>query len=209
MTMTRVTSRMHPLTATIDRSTSSTSRTSATGSPHPRRSLLGMVAAAGLAATLAACGSSGTPTPAASSSSATSGSSSASSTSSAAGAAVKVASSSLGEIVVDAKGMTLYMYTKDTKGSGKSSCAGQCLAAWPPLLVDGTPVGDGVTGTLGTIDTPDGKKQVTLDGWPLYYYVKDTKAGDTTGQDVGKIWFVLDKSGTPIKAQATATNTGY
>ena len=54
----------------------------------------------------------------------------------------------------------------------------------------------------------EGKKQVTLNGWPLYTYVKDAKAGDTTGQNVGQIWFVLDKTGTPVK-NTGGTTTGY
>lgn len=185
-------------------------RTSRPSRTHTDIALFGVCV--GLAASLAGCGSTATPTPAASSAAAATSSSAGSSTSStsaASAAAVKVASTSLGDVVVDAKGMTLYMFTKDTQGSGKSSCSGQCLVAWPPLFADGTPTADGVTGTLGTIDTADGKKQVTLDGWPLYYYAKDTKAGDTTGQDVGKVWFVLDKAGTPIKPPAGATTTGY
>lgn len=173
-----------------------------------------IVGAALVAASLAGCGSTNTPTaPAASSSSSTStsstsGSSTSGSSSSAGAAAVKVAKTSLGDVVVDGKGMTLYMFTKDTKGSGKSSCAGQCLATWPPLFTDGAPTADGVTGTLATIDTPDGKKQVTLDGWPLYHYAKDKAAGDVTGQGVGGVWWVLGKDGMPIKTAASSSTTG-
>ena len=122
--------------------------------------------------------------------------------------ALALASTALGPVVVDASGRTLYMYGKDTAGSGKSACTGGCLTAWPPVLATGTPTATGVTGTLGTIDTPDGKKQVTLNGWPLYTYAKDAKAGDTTGQNVGQVWFVLDKTGTPVK-ETGSTTTGY
>lgn len=118
-----------------------------------------------------------------------------------------VAATSLGQVVVDARGMTLYMYTKDTRGATTSACTGQCLVAWPPVLATGAPTANGVTGALGTIDTPDGKKQVTLDGWPLYTYAKDTKPGDTTGQNVGTVWFVLDPAGQPVRA-ASGTATG-
>ncbi len=171
---------------------------------------------AALTLALSACGSTSSPTPAAPASSATStpASSTSASTSSgsgstpAAGATVKTSTTSLGSVVVDAKGMTLYMYTKDTNGSGKSACTGQCLAAWPPLLATGTPTGVGVSGTLGTINTPDGKHQVTLNGWPLYYWAKDAKPGDVTGQNVGKVWFVLDQTGTPKYTSASGGPTG-
>lgn len=180
--------------------------------PTSRRHLLGTAAVGTLALALAACGSAATSTPAApvaSSSSSAAGSSSSSSSASSTGeATVKLATTSLGSVVVDAKGRSLYMYTKDTKGSGTSTCTGQCLAAWPPLFATGTPTGDGVTGTLGTIDTPDGKKQVTLNGWPLYYWAKDAKPGDVTGQNVGKVWFVLDQTGTPVYSGASGGPTG-
>lgn len=173
-----------------------------------RLRVLSVAGAVLVAASLTACGSSAPTTPAASSSSAAGGSTTAGA--SASGATIAVAKTSLGDVVVDAKGMTLYMYTKDTKGSGTSACAGQCLAAWPPLLADGTPSADGVTGALGTIDTADGKKQVTLDGWPLYYFAKDKAAGDVTGQGVGTIWWVLDKDAQPVMAaKDTGGNAGY
>ncbi len=160
---------------------------------------------------LAACSSTPTtssPAPAAASTSSTSAAASASDSSSvtAAASTVKVATTSLGSVVVDGQGRTLYMFTKDTKGSGTSSCTGQCLAAWPPLLADAPPTANGVAGTLGTITTASGKKQVTLGGWPLYYYAKDTKLGDTTGQDVGKVWFVLDPTGTPVGMPAPSSS---
>jgi predicted lipoprotein with Yx(FWY)xxD motif len=63
------------------------------------------------------------------------------------------------------------------------------------------PTMTGVTGTVASIDTPDGKKQLTLGGWPLYYWAKDTKPGDVTGQAVKDVWWVLDAAGTPIKTK--------
>jgi predicted lipoprotein with Yx(FWY)xxD motif len=163
----------------------------------------------------AACGSSTpTPTPAASSSAAGSSSSSTSSSPSSSSSApaamvhpdvteLKTASSSLGTIVTDSEGMTLYMFDKDTKGGAKSACEGKCLTAWPPAMMGASaPKLTGVTGTVASIDTPDGKKQITLDGWPLYYWFKDAKAGDTTGQAVQNVWWVLDPSGKPIKTKA-------
>jgi predicted lipoprotein with Yx(FWY)xxD motif len=99
----------------------------------------------------------------------------------------------LGTFLVDGKGMTLYLFTKDTPG--KSNCTGDCLVKWPPLVaadVKQVKVGPGVDASkLGLADLPDGKKIVTYNGMPLYYWVKDMKPGDTTGQNVGNVWFVV------------------
>jgi predicted lipoprotein with Yx(FWY)xxD motif len=110
-----------------------------------------------------------------------------------------VATSSLGDIVVDAKGMTLYVFDKDTAGSGTSACAGQCLVNWPPLhATSDTPKVDGVTGEVGTITGTDGQPQVTLNGLPLYYFVGDAAAGDVNGQALQSIWWVVAPSGEAI-----------
>jgi len=96
----------------------------------------------------------------------------------------------LGSFLVDSKGMTLYLFTKDTPGV--SNCSGKCLVAWPPLLTTGSPVaGAGVTGKLGTIKLADGTMQVTYNDMPLYYFASDTKAGDTAGQGVNSVWYVV------------------
>jgi predicted lipoprotein with Yx(FWY)xxD motif len=113
---------------------------------------------------------------------------------------LKVADSKLGRIVVDAKGMTVYYFTKDVKDSGKSNCTGECIAAWPPVLAQSdSPKVEGVTGTVGTIPTPEGKKQITINGMPIYYWVNDKAPGDTTGQDVNKVWYVVAPNGDMIK----------
>lgn len=119
-------------------------------------------------------------------------------TKAAAPAQVDLRRTGLGDVLVDSAGMTLYLYTKDTQGSGKSTCEGQCLAAWPALI--GEPVaGQGVDATkLGTLTRTDGSPQVTYNGWPLYYWAKDKSAGDTTGQGVGKVWWVLDANGEAV-----------
>jgi predicted lipoprotein with Yx(FWY)xxD motif len=105
------------------------------------------------------------------------------------------------EILVDAKGLTLYYFTPD-KG-GAVTCTGACAQAWPPLMLPSgtsTPVaGKGVTGKLSAVSSPQGGMQVTYNGWPLYYYVKDKDAEDTYGQGVGGKWFVV----TPDVASAT------
>ncbi|MFJ6313211.1 COG4315 family predicted lipoprotein [Pseudarthrobacter oxydans] len=114
------------------------------------------------------------------------------------------ATSSAGEIVVDANGMSVYFFTKDVKDSGTSACTDACLAAWPPVTTAAeTPQVEGVTGTVGTITTPDGAKQVTLNGLPLYYFAKDTKAGDILGQGVNGVWYLADPSGEMIRMGAS------
>jgi predicted lipoprotein with Yx(FWY)xxD motif len=97
----------------------------------------------------------------------------------------------LGDILVDPRGMTLYLYTKDD--ASVSNCYDQCAAAWPPLLTDSDPTGpDALVGGLGTTQRNDGTAQVTYNGVPLYYWAKDQKPGDTTGQNVGGVWFVVN-----------------
>lgn len=97
----------------------------------------------------------------------------------------------LGKILADSRGMTLYLFTKDTDGT--SVCYDQCAVAWPPLITPGAPTGAaGVpAGKLGTTTRTDGKTQVTYDGQPLYYYFTDEKPGDATGEGVGDVWFVI------------------
>ncbi len=106
----------------------------------------------------------------------------------------------LGDFLVDAKGMSLYLYTKDTPNT--SVCYDKCATAWPPLLTEGTPaVSEGIDAAkLGTTTRTDGTKQVTFNGWPLYYYIKDTKAGDVVGQGVGTVWYLLTPAGEMISS---------
>ncbi|MGV8964683.1 MAG: hypothetical protein ACOH2F_00265 [Cellulomonas sp.] len=117
------------------------------------------------------------------------------------GSELRIARTALGEVLVDAAGMTLYMYDPDT--TGPSTCYDQCATAWPPLVVDGTPaVGPGADDSkVGTSPRTGGSVQVTYGGWPVYYFAKDANPGDTTGQGVGGVWWVLDADGTPIRAQ--------
>ena len=97
----------------------------------------------------------------------------------------------LGDILVDARGMTLYLYTQDEPSV--SHCDGQCAAAWPPLLTQTPPTGpDAIAAGLASITRDDGTQQVTYNGAPLYYWAKDTQPGDTTGQNVGGVWFVVN-----------------
>jgi predicted lipoprotein with Yx(FWY)xxD motif len=156
--------------------------------------------------TLTACGG-GNDTPAAPGSS-TSTSTSASSSGEAKLATADVAN--YGKVVVDGKGMTLYIFDKDTASPSKSNCEGDCLVKWPAFLAgSGTPQVEGVDAALvGTVTRTDGSKQVTLAGWPLYYFQKDTKAGDGTGQAVGGVWWVVGADGKKITTKPAGSSGG-
>jgi predicted lipoprotein with Yx(FWY)xxD motif len=126
---------------------------------------------------------------------------SASSSSAQARAKVGTASSSLGKILVDSHGRTLYLFARDKKG--KSACSGACAAYWPPLIASGKP--RAVTGAkaslLGTTRRADGRLQVTYRHHPLYRYAGDSGKGQTNGQgltDFGGYWWVLSAAGNKI-----------
>ena len=172
---------------------------------HHRQLLATLAAAATLTLVTACSSTTSAGAPAASTSSAPSATASTSASASASMAAtnvteLKTMTTSLGDIVVDGNGMVLYMFTKDTQGAQTSACTGACAAIWPAAMADSTPTLTGVTGAVTLIPTASGGKQVALNGWPLYYYSKDKAAGDTLGQGVGSIWYVLDASGTPKKS---------
>ena len=108
---------------------------------------------------------------------------------------VALSGAALGSYLVGDNAMTLYYFTKDTRNSGKSVCKDACAKNWPPLTVASGAVptaGAGVLGTVGVIRRDDGAHQVTYNGWPLYYWAKDIKPGDTTGNAVGDVWFTVD-----------------
>jgi predicted lipoprotein with Yx(FWY)xxD motif len=101
----------------------------------------------------------------------------------------------LGQILVDGKGMTLYIFTVDE--ADKSNCDAACLQAWPPLLTQGNPaLGEGVDSSLiSSTSLADGTKIVTYNHMPLYYYIQDKSAGATAGQGVGSVWYVVSPEG--------------
>lgn len=90
-----------------------------------------------------------------------------------------------GGMLVGANGMTLYTFDKDPAGSGKSVCNGPCAGNWPPLFAMD---GDRASGDWSIVVRDDGKRQWAYRGKPLYYWVKDQKAGDTTGNGVNQVW---------------------
>jgi len=113
---------------------------------------------------------------------------------------VNVATSPLGQILIDAEGRTLYLFMKDTANT--STCTGGCAQTWPALLVTGAPTGGlGVEASkLGTTSRTDGGTQVTYNGHPLYHFASDSAPGDTKGQGVGGNWFVVSPQGEPIQS---------
>jgi predicted lipoprotein with Yx(FWY)xxD motif len=116
----------------------------------------------------------------------------------------------LGTILVDSKGLTIYLFEKDS--GTKSSCFGGCAAAWPPVRASGKPtVGSGLTASLvGTTPRSDGQAQVTYNGHPLYLFAGDQSAGDTNGQgltEFGGSWFALSTDGNPVTTQPSTTSS--
>ena len=104
-----------------------------------------------------------------------------------------------GSILTDDKGMALYIFLNDSPNT--SNCSGSCASLWPPLMSLGAPVaGSGVDASkLSTITRTDGSTQVTYNGWPLYYYSKDTQAGKTLGQGIKNVWYVVSPAGDAVK----------
>jgi predicted lipoprotein with Yx(FWY)xxD motif len=158
-----------------------------------------LLAAAGvfMAVVVSACGDTTPSATAPSPSPATSPSSPAT-----AAATIMVATdATLGAILVDGSGKTVYLFVAD-KGTA-STCYTSCATVWPPVLTTGAPVaGTGATSSLlGTTTRTDGKVEVTYAGHPLYYFIQDKKPGDTTGQGVngfGGLWWVLSPAGAAI-----------
>ena len=104
-------------------------------------------------------------------------------------------------LAAEPKKLTVYMFEGDTRSS--SSCSGECASVWPPVTSGGAPVaGAGVVAAhLATITRPDGTKQVTYNGHPLYFYSKDGDSGDAYGQGIkgfGASWYVLAPSGNKV-----------
>jgi predicted lipoprotein with Yx(FWY)xxD motif len=128
-------------------------------------------------------------------------------------ATVSATSTSLGMVLVDGSGRTLYLFEKDQPN--QSVCAGACAAAWPVDQSSGTPkAGSGVTASmLGTITRSDNTAQVTYNKHPLYYFSGDSGAGQQHGQGVdafGAAWFAVGPAGGAVSGGATATTaSGY
>jgi predicted lipoprotein with Yx(FWY)xxD motif len=123
--------------------------------------------------------------------------------------AVKLSASNidgLGAAIVDQNGMTLYLFQKDTKKAKTSACNGDCAKTWPPVLSNGKVELQGINSKLlGSIKRSDGTEQVTIGGWPVYTFSKDTKPGDANGNGVNGTWFVIEPAGCKIGTGPSAT----
>jgi predicted lipoprotein with Yx(FWY)xxD motif len=158
------------------------------------RALIGLVALVALVLVVAGCGGGG-------SSGAYGASSPASTPTKSGDASVKLASSKLGRILVDAQGRTLYLFEAD-KGA-MSACDGACASVWPPLTTKTPPhAGTGIAASkLGTSERGDGSTEVTYNGHPLYTYAGDSAPGQTSGQGIdgfGAEWYVISAAGDKI-----------
>jgi predicted lipoprotein with Yx(FWY)xxD motif len=112
--------------------------------------------------------------------------------------AIAVSSTDLGDILVDGEGRTLYLFNPDAQGD--PTCYDECADAWP-ALVEEVSAGDGVDASLlGSATRTDGAIQVTYNGWPLYYFSGDVAPGDTNGQGLNDVWWVVDATGTAVGA---------
>ncbi len=147
------------------------------------------------ATALAACGAAGTTNSGPPATSGAGGSS---------GAVISTASTSIGVVLTNSQGFTLYYFLPE-QNSTIGACNGGCLTAWPPLLTSGaTTAPSALTGTFGTVSimvNGAAATEVTYNGWPLHTFASDTAAGQTTGQGVDGKWFAI----TPA---TTATSTG-
>ena len=129
----------------------------------------------------------------------------------ASGGDLGVGTTSLGNIIVDGKGMTAYYYQPDVPNSGVSTCTGGCLAHWPAITsASATPVVTGITATVTVIAST---KQIVVNGRPIYTFAGDSKAGDVNGQGIGGVWYVVSPAGVELtpseiaKEKSTPTTT--
>jgi predicted lipoprotein with Yx(FWY)xxD motif len=107
-------------------------------------------------------------------------------------AALKVTRTRAGTVLASSRGLTLYYYGEDKPHSGRSACTGGCATAWPPLAAPvKAPAGVRLPGRLGVITRPNGVKQVTLNGYPLYFYAGDKAPGQAKGNGIEGSWHVI------------------
>ena len=112
-----------------------------------------------------------------------------------AAAAPKVGRTKAGNVLASSRGLTLYYYTEDKPGSGKSACAGGCASAWPPLAAPvRAPAGFRLPGPLGTITRPGGLRTITINGYPIYRYAGDKAPGQAAGNGIEGAWHVIKVS---------------
>ena len=96
---------------------------------------------------------------------------------------VQTVKSDKGEVIAAENGMTLYTFKKDE--SGKTTCYDECATKWPPYIAGASAMAEG---DYSLVERKDGSKQWALKGMPLYFWMKDKKQGDATGDGVGSVW---------------------
>jgi predicted lipoprotein with Yx(FWY)xxD motif len=118
------------------------------------------------------------------------------------GSSVRISQSSLGPILTDQSGRTLYAFANDKNRS--STCTGQCIATWPALASSKAvaAVSGAQRSLVGETKRTEGTLQATYGDWPLYYYAGDMNPGDVDGQGVDNVWFVIGANGKLIKRAA-------
>ncbi len=174
-----------------------------------KRTIITLAVAAAAAIGLAACGSSSDTT---STANAAATSASGGSANSSGGATIAVSNSAgIGDILVDSKGRTLYLFEADS--DGKSTCSGACAQAWPPVTSKGQPTaGGGVDASkLGTTTRDDGSVQVTYAGHPLYLYAGDSGPGQANGNGsdaFGAEWYALTPAGDNAEGSSEGSGSG-
>lgn len=120
---------------------------------------------------------------------------------------VSTRSTTLGTVLVDPEGFTMYVFTVDT--NGESACYDSCATLWPPVPGD-TAIGPGLNPSMfGTTTRTDGTTQLTVNGQPLYLWAGDAGPGDVTGQDVDGVWFVVGSDGVMITEAGDAGEDPY
>ena len=113
-------------------------------------------------------------------------------------AVIQTASSDLGDILVGSTGVTVYGFTNDSKGV--SNCEGDCAVNWPPVMSSSAELPAGLDASVfSVLERSDGGFQLQAGDWPLYFFAGDSVAGDTNGQAVGDVWFVVDPTGGLVK----------
>src|SRR5436309_14088614 len=125
-----------------------------------------------------------------------------------AGTKVAVANTALGRVLVDGRGRTLYLFGKDKQG--RSACSGKCAGFWSPLIASGKPLATAgaKASLLGTTKRTDGSLQVTYNHHPLYTFVKDTRKGQTNGEELdvfGAEWYAVSAAGAKVEKDTSSS----
>ena len=167
----------------------------------------GAGSAFGVALLVAACSTGSSGTAAAGSGSPAGASSSSAAAGGSGSTVITTVSSSAGTFLATSSGHAVYLWIKD--GNGMSACTGACTGAWPPVTTTGqvTASGGAKSSDLGTITRPDGTKQVTYDGHPLYFFAGDSGPGMASGQGndgFGAKWWLVSPSGSDVTSAVSA-----